>query len=279
MTDDLNRADAPTDAPTANAANTGGRILTGPAIAALLLVAVVGGWAAYVYATGKDGFNWRRFTFQGEKQPEFVEVTGRITYNGQPLENGQLEAYSLDGDKKKRAVAKLGKDGGFKFLMHVNGDLTWGMYPGEYKLVVNATYPLQAGQLSPTKMLADKYYDKESSEVTLTVDADKSNTDQTIALKGDPVKPGPKQRSGPQGKKQPGGGRGFDPEQIINRIMESDKNGDKKISKEEAPDRLKRNFDEIDLNEDGLIDRKELETRFRKRRKKRAKTAGNGGQQ
>ena len=277
MTDDTNPGDATTETPAADTAGTGGRILSLPAILSMLLVAAVGGWAAYVYATGKDGFDWRRFTFRGEKKPDFVEVSGRITYNGKPLEQGQIEAYSLDGDKSKRAVAKLGKDGAFKFLMHINGDLTWGMYPGEYKLVVNATYPLQAGQLFPTKMLADKYYSRDETEVRMTVHADKSNTNQTIMLKGDPVKPGPKQRTGPRGKTQ--AKRGFDPKRIISRIMESDKNGDKKISREEAPERLKRNFDEIDLNEDGMIDQKELEARFRTRGKKRPKSPANGGQQ
>jgi HlyD family secretion protein len=53
-------------------------------------------------------------------------------------------------------------------------------------------------------------------------------------------------------KEGPGGGRrgGFD-------LMQFDKDGDKKVSMDEAPDRMRSNFDMIDTNHDGFIDTKE----------------------
>jgi hypothetical protein len=64
-------------------------------------------------------------------------------------------------------------------------------------------------------------------------------------------------RAGGQTSGRPGqGGGGGD---LIARVMESDKNKDGKISKDEAPDRMKQGFDRIDANGDGFIDRKELE--------------------
>jgi len=53
------------------------------------------------------------------------------------------------------------------------------------------------------------------------------------------------------------GGR-FGAGQLVERMMESDSNGDKKISKSEAPDRLKERFDRVDSNSDGFVDEAEL---------------------
>jgi Ca2+-binding EF-hand superfamily protein len=69
----------------------------------------------------------------------------------------------------------------------------------------------------------------------------------------------------------PGGGPGgpgfnFDPEQMIDRAFEADADGDNKLSKEEAPERMKENFDRIDANKDGGVTRDELRTAFERMR-------------
>ncbi len=67
---------------------------------------------------------------------------------------------------------------------------------------------------------------------------------------------------------QPGGergqrGGGFDPQSIIDRIMENDdKNNDGKIAKDEAGDRMKDRFDSIDGDGDGFITQDELKKSF-----------------
>jgi len=53
----------------------------------------------------------------------------------------------------------------------------------------------------------------------------------------------------------------FDPQQVFARL---DKNGDGKLTKDEAPDRLKENFDRIDANKDGHIAQAELAAAFRR---------------
>ncbi len=58
-----------------------------------------------------------------------------------------------------------------------------------------------------------------------------------------------------------GGGPGGQGD-MASRMKEMDKNGDGKISKEEAPDRMKENFDQIDTNKDGQIDEAEIRQMF-----------------
>lgn len=62
---------------------------------------------------------------------------------------------------------------------------------------------------------------------------------------------------GPEGV---GGGErgGRDPAQFLERLMQADANGDGKISKEEAPERLQANFDRMDQNSDGFLDKEDI---------------------
>jgi Ca2+-binding EF-hand superfamily protein len=46
---------------------------------------------------------------------------------------------------------------------------------------------------------------------------------------------------------------------FLERLKQADSNGDGKLSKDEAPERLKENFDRIDANSDGQLDQQELQ--------------------
>ncbi|MBX3411241.1 MAG: EF-hand domain-containing protein [Pirellulales bacterium] len=66
----------------------------------------------------------------------------------------------------------------------------------------------------------------------------------------------------------PGAGRTFsrdrgpdapgNPEQLVRRLMNGDKNGDGKLQKEELPERMRQRFDRMDANGDGALDADEL---------------------
>ena len=63
---------------------------------------------------------------------------------------------------------------------------------------------------------------------------------------------------GQDGQRQ--GGRGGDPAQLIERMMQQDANGDGKLAKDEMPPQLaERMFERADTNKDGFIDKAELE--------------------
>ena len=68
-------------------------------------------------------------------------------------------------------------------------------------------------------------------------------------------------RPAPRGEGAPAGGR-FNPEEMWKQL---DKDGDGGISKEEAPGRMKENFDTIDANKDGKIDREEARANMERR--------------
>lgn len=79
---------------------------------------------------------------------------------------------------------------------------------------------------------------------------------------------GPRRGEGrPDGNRPDDARRGpVNAEAFARRLKEADANGDGKLSKEEAPERMKENFDRIDANEDGFVDETELRAMFQRMR-------------
>ena len=74
------------------------------------------------------------------------------------------------------------------------------------------------------------------------------------------------------------GGPGGDPEAMVDRLMEMDKNGDKKLAKDEVPERMQRVFENGDEDEDGLLTREELVEMAKQRRGRGGFGRTRGGQ-
>jgi len=53
---------------------------------------------------------------------------------------------------------------------------------------------------------------------------------------------------------------------VINRLFENDRDGDGKLSRDEVPQGKEGIFDLADTNQDGRVDRSELESALRKKR-------------
>lgn len=86
--------------------------------------------------------------------------------------------------------------------------------------------------------VADENGDKKLSKEEFAKGTQKS-TEEKPPLTGDARRPGGAGAAGPQIK------------EYLSRL---DKNGDGKISKDEAPDRMRENFDRLDANKDGFIE-------------------------
>jgi collagen type III alpha len=83
------------------------------------------------------------------------------------------------------------------------------------------------------------------------------DTKELAALK-DRLAQGGQGQQGQRPQGQQGQRPQFNPADIIQRVKESDKNNDGKITKDEFPEQMLRMFPRIDTNQDGAIDREEL---------------------
>lgn len=86
---------------------------------------------------------------------------------------------------------------------------------------------------------------------------------------------------GPRGPREggPRGGGQFDPEQILQRVMQRDKDGDGKLSKEELGEsRMAAMFERVDTDKDGFLTKEELTASFSRGPGQGGPGRGEGGQ-
>ena len=103
------------------------------------------------------------------------------------------------------------------------------------------------------------------------LDADKDGSLDPRELFGPPPgEGGPRRRFASASGRRGRGGL----EQAKRAFKRFDKNGDGKISKDEAPPRLKERFSQVDQNDDGFIDIDELKQRIRERSERRGQRNG-----
>ena len=99
---------------------------------------------------------------------------------------------------------------------------------------------------------------------------------ETIDANSAPPRPagavGGRDGQGGPGGRGPGGAGGF-----MSRIMSNDANGDGKVSREEAPERLQQRFDNIDTNGDGYLEESELQQMMQRFGNRQGRAPGNPG--
>ncbi len=186
-----------------------------------------------------------------------VAAAFAVDLGAQPPEGGQdrprgerPEGERRDGDRGDRPDG----DRGSRFGGGFGGSGGFRMPPNPVVAAIDAD---GNGELSEEEI-------KNASKALMALD---KNSDKKITA--EEMRP----QFGPGG---PGGPFG-DPGEFVDRIMEADANKDGKISKEEAPERMREGFDRMDNNKDGFIDKPELEEMGRRFRGGPGGPGGPGG--
>ncbi len=104
------------------------------------------------------------------------------------------------------------------------------------------------------KISGDELYSATASLKKLDRDGNGTITLQEASAGSREGEPGKR----PGGAPATGAAGGMNAEAMIARLKQADTNGDGKLSKDEAPERMRENFDRIDQNGDGFIDEKEM---------------------
>jgi hypothetical protein len=81
--------------------------------------------------------------------PKPVKVSGTVTLNGQPVDGASVQFVPADGSGRQ-ASGGTDKDGKFQLTTYENND---GAMPGEYKVVVKYTPPVETGASANTEVM------------------------------------------------------------------------------------------------------------------------------
>jgi len=154
-------------------------------IAVLSLLAGVTAWACYVWVTGENGFDIRRFAMVGERQIDFYAVDGEVFFNDEAVRVGHVAAVPVvDRYGLTRVIAPITDDGTFEFYTEVDGKLTKGVPAGEYKLLLMVTHP-SPGLGAPSPMMPPEYYDPGRTPLSMAVTSDQDQNHITIKEHGE----------------------------------------------------------------------------------------------
>ena len=115
----------------------------------------------------------------GSSGPEMARVSGKVTYQGQPLETGTVSFISTD-PARPNASGTLGPGGLYQLQTREPGD---GAELGEYQVVIsdldpdamNTALPGEPIQLS--SKLPEKYQNPATSGLTRTVERGRNSFD------------------------------------------------------------------------------------------------------
>ena len=130
----------------------------------------------------------------GNKGLKTDVVTGKVTFNGEPLEGASVRFSPVASETGNIASGMTDKDGLYK-LQTMLGEADAGTTPGEYIVTVSKSFNVGTGRFQResdsepieimdfVEMIPAKYSDKSKSELRFTVVAGKKN-EYDIPLEG-----------------------------------------------------------------------------------------------
>ncbi|MCP4783999.1 MAG: hypothetical protein GY903_22395 [Fuerstiella sp.] len=158
---------------------------SGVRVAVLLVLVGVSAWGCYVWVTGENGFDIRRFAMVGERQIDVYAVDGEVFFNDEPVSVGHVAAIPVNGrNGLTRVIGPITDGGTFEFYTEVDGKLIKGVPTGEYKLLLKVSHP-SPGLGQPSPMLPPEYYDPATTPLSMTVSADQDKHHVVIKEQGE----------------------------------------------------------------------------------------------
>jgi hypothetical protein len=106
-----------------------------------------------------------------------ASVSGKVTYNGQPVIRGTV-SFKPVNPEGKIATGAIQPDGSYSLQTEEPGD---GALPGDYKVGISAPAEeevlqyIPAKPITPKSLIPEKYGNPDSSGLTAKVEAGKSN--------------------------------------------------------------------------------------------------------
>lgn len=192
-------------------------------------------------------------------------------------QRGKFYCWVATADKPERRSLVLGlnndrfvevQDGivaGEQVLLNPRAVVTEARDTGEQTETANAREQFGAGEASQNAPTRDRRGPGPATDGApggTPGNAGPGVTGLGVTGPGGPGEAPPQAPSGPpSGDARPNAGRGFD-------VMQFDADGDGKISKQEAPERMQEGFDAFDTNKDGFLDQGEIRAMREKMRGK-----------
>lgn len=111
--------------------------------------------------------------------PGMADVTGTVTYNGEPVEGANVIFYPVIGDDQTlTSQARTEKDGRFRMTTHVGGGkFQPGIAPGKYSVAISKpdTAAIKGTLTPPKDLLPRRYSNPTTSQLTADVGAGREN--------------------------------------------------------------------------------------------------------
>lgn len=118
------------------------------------------------------------------ERPNTIPVSGKVTWNGDPLPMGRVQFVPSNPRQGRPAVGDIDQDGNYELMTFQASD---GVIPGSYKIFVDARKEGDPNDLK-TKggipVLPQKYYDANKSGLTALIEESDENKVVDLVLDG-----------------------------------------------------------------------------------------------
>ncbi len=147
----------------------------------MVAVVIIAGAGWILFELQRD---WFEAQFKAINAPELVSVSGKLTYNGRPVDSGFVETRLIRANGKELlgGLGKINEDGSFKLLTDIDGKLEDGIVAGKHKMVVKSS-KIEPGQLAATWLVPLDYVEFSTTPIEFETTVDRGQMNLEFDLK------------------------------------------------------------------------------------------------